>query len=303
MNHVVDFDIDEYEDIPIEHKTKDLGYIIQSIGSFYIVGFINDDKTMYKIQIVCKIEHENISVIDHVLEMIILIPNYSDIFSNPPSGDAYEQGSFNIIELNNKQIPISKYNTLIDDNINAYISRKSVYGSINETEFIHKSINHIARLFYLYELFYRNMQEFNIHEISMLFLVGMKTKSLEKIEYLNYYKIIDGIFHHIKIETKLFLNAYLELIILNKYLYGMFNLNKKNENYFMKDMEKVKEIHDSFVDRLFDNTIFEILNLDNVENKQKIIRTNIRSKINSSKKSLKLSKRSSRRTRKKIIKN
>ena len=148
MEHVVNFNINEYSDIPLEHKNSDFGYKIQELGKLHVVAFLNEDKTMFKIQDL------GISVIDHVIEIIIPLPESNIEFI--PTSDAYEHPPINTITINNKSFNISSYNNLINDNINAYIERKNAYGKSNEMEVIHKSINHIARLFYLYELIYQN---------------------------------------------------------------------------------------------------------------------------------------------------
>ena len=88
MEGIVNFDINEYHDIPEKHKHVDYGYNIQLLGKLYVVAFLNDDKTMFKIQVVCKIEDSaDISVIDHIIEIIIPLPEDDDNCGFSPSGD------------------------------------------------------------------------------------------------------------------------------------------------------------------------------------------------------------------------
>ena len=253
MEGIVNFDINEYDDIPEQHKNVDYGYNIQLIGKLYVVAFLNDDKTMFKIQVVCKIEDADISVIDHIIEIIIPVPENDDTIEFSPSGDGYNQPSINTIDLNRKTYNISSYSSLINDNISAYIERKNVYGKRNEREVIHKSINHIARLFYLYELIYQNQLSFPINSLPFLFLFAKETRQKTQLEKLYYYKIVDGNFNTIQVDTRFFLNAYLELILKNQYMYT--NFKRTNPDYFITYTD-LKKIHDRFIDELLNNDLF-----------------------------------------------
>ena len=252
MEHVVKFNINEYDDIPSENKTIYFGYNIQMIGKLYVVAFLNEDKTMFKIQVVCKIEDSDTSVIDHVIEIIIPLPESSVEFI--PTSDGYRLPSTNTITLNTKLFNISSYDSLINDNINAYIKRKNAYGKTNEKEVIHKSINHVARLFYLYELIYQNQNSFQVDKLPLLFLFGMKKKEQMQIPFLYYYKIVNGNFNTIKVDTRFFLNSYLELIIKNQYIYTTFK--RSNPDYFINYTD-IKKIHDIFIIELFNDDLFQ----------------------------------------------
>ena len=72
MKNLVDFNIDEYVDIPTESKSTDFGYNVQMIGKLYVVAFLNDSN--FKIQVVCKIEDSGVSVIEHIIEIMIPVP-------------------------------------------------------------------------------------------------------------------------------------------------------------------------------------------------------------------------------------
>jgi hypothetical protein len=259
MDHIVNFNIDEYHDIPNEHKTSDFGYNIQMIGQLYVVAFLNEDKTMFKIQVVCKIEDSDIFVIDHVIEIIIPLPETNIEFA--PSGDGYSPPKISTITINTKSFNIQNYASLINDNVDAYINRKQVFGSSNENDNIHKPINHIARIFYLFELMYQNQKSFQIDKIPLLFLpMTMQSKQnkekMSQLEFMYYYKIVDGKFNIIKIDTRFFLNSYLELISKNTYLYNMFKRN--NPNYFINDsVDNIKKLHDRFNTELFNDNLFQ----------------------------------------------
>lgn len=254
MPHIINFNINEYNDIPEQHKIADLGYNIQLLGKLYVVSFLNEDKSMFKIQVVCKIEESGIVIIDHIIEIIIPLPEDNIEFS--PSGDSYTQPSINTITLNTKSFNISSYSSLINDNINAYIERKNVYGKPNEREVIHKSINHIARLFYLYELIYQNQTSFPEDKLPLLFLFGMKNSQKAQIQNLYYYKIVDGNFNTIRVDTRFFLNAYLGLILKNQYIYN--NFKRTNPDYFIsyRDISDTTKIHDIFISELFNDNLF-----------------------------------------------
>ena len=257
MDNVVPFDIAQYSDIKDEFKYEGFGYCVKQIGKVYVVGFLTEDRTMFKIQVVCKIEDSEVSVIDHVIEIVIALPTIRNLLS--PADDAYSRPDVVPIILNTKTYKIQTFNHLVGDNISAYIQRKGAYGKINESEFIHKSVNHIARLFYLFELIYQNQtsDEFEINKIALLSITFMKPAELKELEFLYYYKIINDAFHTIRVETRFFLNAYFQIIIANKWLYDMFI--RKNPDYFL--MEKSLLLHDRFITELFttqggDNLIF-----------------------------------------------
>ena len=250
MQNLVNFNIDEYNEIPTEHKSSDFGYINQQIGKFYVVAFLNEDKTMFKIQVVCKIEDSGVSVIDHVIEIIIPLPESSNFFI--PTSDDYSHPSIDIITINGTSFNIDNYNSLILGNITSYISRKNAYGQTNEREVIHKSINHIARLFYLYELIYKNQTSFQLDKLNLIMLYGYTKKDQQQLQFLYYYKIVGDKFNTIKVDTRFFLNSYFELILINKYSYTTFT-----PNFFINysDINDVKILHDRFITELFNEPL------------------------------------------------
>uniref|UniRef100_A0A6C0IRE3 Uncharacterized protein n=1 Tax=viral metagenome TaxID=1070528 RepID=A0A6C0IRE3_9ZZZZ len=254
----VNFDIEDYQDIPSKYKHSDFGYNIERLGKFYVVAFLNDDKTMFKIQVVCKIQDSNISSIDHVIEIIIPLPEDDPEFC--PSDESYKPPSFNTIEINQQKFNVQMFGGLIRDNISAYTERKNIYGKPNQNEFIHKSINHIARLFYLYELIYRNHDVYDFKQNTfnnLLFLYGMQKKKINELKFLYYYKIVDNKFNTIKVDTRFFLNSYLNLIILDNYTYN--NFKNQNPDYFVDDnnITNIQKNHNRFIIELFNDDLFE----------------------------------------------
>ncbi len=250
-SNFVEFDILEYDEIPNENKTPDKGYKIEKIDKFYVVGFLTEN--IFKIQIVCKISENNISVIDHMVE--ILIPTATpgnDEFD--PSFTGYKQKNIQQISISGNTYNIDNFNSLIDDNIVSYLSRKNVYGQINENEYIHKSLNHVARLLYLYELFYIYKSSIKTNNLNLIILYAKKKKEIEQLQLLHYYKIVDNMFHKIKINMQYFLNAYHSILETNKYAYKMFTIN--NPNYFINNVPE-NELHDNFIIKLFDSDLFE----------------------------------------------
>jgi hypothetical protein len=280
----VNFNIEDYQDIPSRHKNSDFGYNVQMLGKLCVVAFLNDDGTMFKIQVVCKIEESSISSIDHVIEIIVPLPESDIEFC--PSGDAYQIPKFNTIEFSNQKYNVQSYNKLIDDNINAYLERKNAYGASNERNVIHKSINHIARLFYLYELFYvnyNNALKFEINNLAFLFLFGRKKKEISELQFLYYYKIVDSNFHTIKVDTRFFLNSYLQLIVKNQYIYN--NFKNQNPTYFINDknLTEIEDTHNRFNTELFNDDLFQpsgILTFSEISGGKKSKKTRKSNKLN-----------------------
>jgi len=223
---MVDFNINEYEDIPVDNKTKKKGYKAMKVGKLYIVSFINEDESMFKIQVVCKIE----DIIDHILELIVPLPESDIEFS--PSSDTYNKPETTILRFrdsNHSTYPVQKFNSLVKDNISAYKERSL------ESSNKHKSINHVARLFYLYELFYQN-RSLLTKNINLLF---------SDIPQFKYYKVDEhNHFQALEISAEAFLNAYIELIKQNKYTYDIFI--RKNPTFFKANLQN----HDNFIQSL-----------------------------------------------------
>ena len=269
----VNFSIDEYDDIPNHHKKSDLGYKIEMMGKLCLVAFLNEDNNMFKIQVICKIDgiqdDEHISSVDHIIEIIIPLPLPDTIESFCPSHSKYKQNIYETILINGRKYNIDKIGKLIDDNKAAYLSRVESYDKTNERDIIHKPINHIARLFYLYELIYQNQSSYDFKDVFaylnlVAFIPGqLKEKSVnrKKLQELYYYKIVNNEFYTIKVDTRFFLNAYLELIVKDKYTYNNFKRN--NPTYFIDDTNttNIQNIHNRFITELFNDDLFEPLRI------------------------------------------
>lgn len=252
---IVDFDINDYDDIPKSNKNINLGYKVEKIGNYYLVAFLNDDISMFKIQIVCKVIENDISVVDHIVEIIIPLPESNFLFD--PISDAYKLPKINKLLITGQTYNLQNYDGLILNNVDAYLNRKGIYGDSNEKDGIHKAINHIARILYLYELFYLNIDEFKpkLTELPILFLYGMKPNEQSILKELNYYKIVDSSFNKIKINTEYLLNCYILLIKKNNYIFTQFTRTK--QSYFRQmSLEDEKTIHDNFIQRLFNEDLF-----------------------------------------------
>lgn len=251
----IDFEINDYNDIPNGHKRSEFGYHVEMCGKLCVVAFLNEDISMFKIQVVCNIKDNDTSSIDHVIEIIIPLPESDIEFS--PSTDQYSPPKYEIIQFNGQKFNVQNYKSLISDNVNAYLERKNAYGAPNEKEVIHKPINHIARLLYLFELMYRNKSLFEINKYPLLFLFGLKKSQVNKLQYLYYYKLVDNKFETIKIDTRFLFNSYLELIYSNNYSFNIFK--NQNPNYFTDENNatEIKMNHKIFNKNLFNNNLFE----------------------------------------------
>lgn len=262
---IVDFDINDYDDIPKSNKNINLGYKVEKIGNYYLVAFLDDDINMFKIQIVCKVIENDISVVDHIVEIIIPLRESSESFD--PISDAYKLPQINKLLIAGQTYNLENYDALFSSNVKAYLFRKGNYGDSNEKDGIHKAINHIARILYLYELFYLNIDidEFKskLTKLPILFLYSMKPNEQSILKELNYYKIVDSSFNKIKIDTRYLLNCYILLIKKNEFAFNNFTNNIGNytningHEYFKQmSLEDEKTIHYNFIQRLFNEDLF-----------------------------------------------
>jgi hypothetical protein len=261
---MVSFDIDEYEEVPAQYKNPDFGYQLIQIGKLFVVSFLDKDNTMFKIQVVCKIQEDSVSVIDHVVEIILPLPTGQSDADFSPTYEGYKIGNYNTVEFsNNNKYNIQPFQHLINDNIDAYLERKPAYSSPNYKDIIHKPINHVARLFYLYELFYQNTDLFYHNKtVNLLFLGVMReAKKKQLLPNFLYYKRVLGEFIKIDVSVRDFLSAYYNLLLQNVNI-TRFNIQYKNffEEKFYKINDKnmgspenqifLKEKHDLFIRNL-----------------------------------------------------
>jgi hypothetical protein len=96
-----------------------------------------------------------------------------------------------------------------------------------------------------------------VDKIALLFLFGIKANKKLQLQFLYYYKIVDGNFTTIKVDTRFFLNSYLELLLKNQYTYNIFK--RTNIDYFINytDINDIKNLHDRFITELFNDDLFQ----------------------------------------------
>jgi hypothetical protein len=251
---ILDFDINEYNDIPMENKVPELGYMAERVPgtNFWVVAFLSSN--MYKIQLVCKVEESGVVEIDHIIELIIPTPDTieSEFNLNP---EYYRPKDSQTITINGSKYKVQIMVGLIHDNIQAYKERKiSIIKAYRDQ---HKAYNHIARLLYLYELVYQNPREFDLIQFPSILNIGMF-----KLVDPYYYKIIDGEFYKFQLSVRYLLNAYISIVKKN-FAYQSNKTNPKTKvngaNYFIindRDEEEMRRIHDEFLERLFNNERF-----------------------------------------------
>lgn len=305
--NTVDFDINEYDQIDEAVKNDDYGFRFRKVGNFYVLGYF--EQSMFKTQIICKVVKDGISVIDHLLEFVCTsyfnLPNGyksqpdekfsqqlsnigNNLLNNKYSGNFEEQirnllirpiSFSNLKEQYKQDIYIQTYTKLIDGNISGYKER---YTSISDPgnpkwrgkKYRHKGLNHIARLFYLFEFFYQNEQILNealineqlktsIKQRSENFLLNILQFSNEEtigfrlvsdlITWLNsnpilyYYKIINGDFHIIKVSFKTFFLAYLNILSMKAKNIGNLNVARPYNDKFWELMEYLKKNKVNFI--------------------------------------------------------
>ena len=269
--NMVQFDIVDYTSIPTHHKTNAFCYKMVQIDKICIVAFLNEDKTMFKIQTVCKIVQDSVSVIDHVVELIIPLPSNDGVRGEfDLANELYDKNNelnFQKIDFQNRSsYNITHFASLVDANFMAYSARIESY---EHDEHIHKAINHVARLFYLYELFYRNVEDFKqiLKSASLTRMFG-KTKKKFFLESYHYYKIVNNKFYKVDISIRFFENAYLKLTLLNPIVFNPYMMQNRTyfitadklKNFNKEDYDNMQCVHDLFNRKLFDNDLFETTN-------------------------------------------
>ena len=211
------FELTDYHEFPPEkYRNEQFGYLQheEKIGNVKIIGFVTTpDITMYKIQVIGKVGE----YIDHFIEYVLLI-NPEALLSRRPQ--------FETVEINRNYYNIQNFGHLISANIKSYEARVSLYDTTN-TFFIHKPINHVARLLYLFELFYQNQELFadfltSLESYKLIIIKLFNYKNGTTLEdylnytgFLKYYKIVGNSFRPINIEVKFLLYAYFTLLKKN----------------------------------------------------------------------------------------
>jgi hypothetical protein len=271
--NTVEFDINEYDHISDEVKNDDFGFRLKKVANFYVVGFF--EGRMFKTQIICKVVKDGITIIDHLLEFVIShydseplglgitipdeppddltsIPEFGKLVNNPLNINyqgcvEYKLMTKQIQEISfsdrvkiKEKFYIESYSELIEGNISGYTERNTTISNPEDPrwegkKFRHKGFNHVARLFYLFEFFYQNVnllkealkREFKHNSDNFLMdIIGFSRITKKKdipivtntINWLNdnpffyYYKIINGNFKIIKVSFKTFFLAYLNIL-------------------------------------------------------------------------------------------
>jgi hypothetical protein len=264
--NIVEFEIDEYikkEDLPLKNKTKEFGYRVEKLGKFYIISFINGDNTMFKIQLVCKLQDGKIGGTDHAIEIIIGLPDENEEGPQPTRNKYNPDDKFDIVTIGSNNFSIQTYNTLISDNLSAYKERAIYVGNPQKA---HKAYNHVARLFYLYELLYKNI---NNNVLSNQPIYPLRTDFLIKDGVFKYYKFINNDFVKIDVPMKNFADAYFKLflesinlrsLVINAKKTKAFNdviLNFEfNGNKIILTDDNLNQLtmfHDKFIEDLFND--------------------------------------------------
>jgi len=167
----VPFDINEYEQIPSDSKTPNLGFRDTAIGNLHLVSFVqNVLSNMFKIQLIIKIEDKGVSTIDHVMEFIFTYEKYNEIvqYANIPNRNlTLDHCSFlnNInksIEKCDLDFTIDNLDYMLRENFDAYKRRHFIIKRSDSNS--HKAFNHIMRIIYLIELVV-NVEQFKNYRI------------------------------------------------------------------------------------------------------------------------------------------
>jgi len=293
--NTVEFDINEYTHISDDVKNDSHGFKFKKIGNFYVVSYF--EGRMFKTQIICKIIKDGITVIDHLVEFVMAYYLSDKLGPNPISEE--EENSTNNplnkryvgslepqlklkniqkITLDDEIYFIQSYRELIAGNISGYKERHKIIKFPEDEKWKgeklrHKAINHVARIFYLFELFYQNPNILQVAIISesrtrdnidndnfLLSVLEMSGLTFSEIfskkmiiwlnskPFLYYYRIIDGNYTTIKVGFLIFFLAYLPLLMMpiNASRISLYNsrfrdflgfLNKHPEvNFIPKDL-------------------------------------------------------------------
>lgn len=312
--NTVDFDINEYDHISDEVKNDDFGFRYRKVANFYVVGYF--EGTMFKTQIICKVVKDGITIIDHLLEFVISHYDSEPlglgitIPEEPPEGSnsVSEYGTTTNNLLNNnyqgsiehkirsKQVQeisfsdrvkvkenfyIESYSELIEGNISGYTERSTTISNPddpkwNGKKYRHKGFNHVARLFYLFELFYQNgdllnqalKREVKLHNHNDNFLMDITGFSriidkdvptarkiglwLNDNPFFYYYKIINGFFKIIKISFKTFFLAYLNILSMKS------SANPPNIPYNNRFKEFLKILHSNKIANFIPQNVYHV---------------------------------------------
>lgn len=275
----VEFDISEYDDIPTKNKTESMGFNDIVIGNIHLVSYIsntsNDELIEnfegrlndIRIQIIVKIVENNISKIDHLLE--IIIPCNPNII--PDVVGFKKEKVFNnfILDINDKTYSIDNLDKLADDNIIAYNSRLEFIQNMDKNN-IHKTLNHVGRLLYLYELAKNNLNDpqllSSVENMNLFTILNMnKILTKEKKDHLT--KMIP------ENTPKTEITTYNKKYDIETSEYSRNNASLKfyklisNNNFVIYDI-KIMDFIQAYIDvfSIYRNPFPPIFNIDKIKN-------------------------------------
>jgi hypothetical protein len=155
LKNTVDFDIKEYDGIDDTFRSPSMGFRQCKFGNLHLVAFIDttiekmDESGSLRVQLVGKVVDNGVEIVDHILE---LVGPYNNQYLT--TNREIKQSEKDIMTLFvpkfERQVRIQKYSALIDGTLNAYLTRVDEVRL--DSKYIHKGINHIGRLLYIYEL-------------------------------------------------------------------------------------------------------------------------------------------------------
>lgn len=159
---LMSFEDSEYDEVPIQSVP---------VGKMKIMTVLND-KQMFKIQLVAKIHVNGRDILDHVLEMVIPLPEAGIEYA--PNGDDYDPDSYRqSIHLSSPKNTyfIAKIDSLLRGNVEAYIARKPYF-----KEFPYKVLNHVVRIVYLMEWLSQHSDSKVWKTLGSLYIMNRKAK-------------------------------------------------------------------------------------------------------------------------------
>ena len=154
---------------------------------------------------------------------------------------------------------IQRYSGLVVDNISAYLERSDTRYLNAYKNVSHKYINHVARLFYLYELMY---QYPSLKSESLTPIQSMADFKSNPLREFFYYKYVYNNSRDttrlrkigIKIPIQMLLNAY-QKILKTDAVFNRFII--RNPEFYNKNatLEEMENNHDRFLTLLFDPNV------------------------------------------------
>jgi len=259
-NLFVEFDINEYK----IHNMGDRNNISSSvlflsykIENIYVIGFfnpaMNNDNADYRFQIVCKYKDNNVEIIDHMLEFIIPLPNVNssedDDFN--PISDSYSPSGYDTIEIDDIKYITRNIYSEVGPLFDAMLA-----WSDTKPDFYFKEINYTGRFLYLLELIYKYPDEDLFPRKSIIFydILHSRIRKLRTIRFYRYTTNETGEneFNICDIDLRFIFNSYIKI---KDILYKPGGSNRDNivrTYHYFNEVVNPDELHDKFIERLFD---------------------------------------------------